>query len=96
MHGTTEEILQPALQRGLIEQAPTVAQLNQHVYVATWASIASGDGPEDAQRLRSVTFRDASNLVASLPQLLETRRRTARAGMRMRRSAALDLSAELS
>jgi hypothetical protein len=92
MHGTAEEIIQPALQGGLIEQAPSVAPLNEHVYVATRARITTGDRPEDAQPLASVTLRDAGDLVASLSQLIETRRRTARAGIRIRWSAVLDLS----
>jgi hypothetical protein len=84
------------LQRRHIEQAPSVAQLGEHIHIAPWPLVASGDRPEDAQPACAVIRCDASDLIAPFAQFFETRRRASRTGIRIRRTATLDLSAAIS
>jgi hypothetical protein len=84
------------LQRCRIEQAPSVSHFNEYIHIATWPFVASRDRPKDAQRPCAVVRRDASDLIASLAQFFETRRRASGPGIRIRRTAALDLSTAMS
>jgi hypothetical protein len=95
VHWRAKQILQIALQGRLIDQTPSFAKLNEHIYVATWPLVASRDRSKDAQRSSAVMRGNTSDLIPPVAQLVETRRRTGRARVRIGRTATLDLSAAI-
>lgn len=95
MHGASEQVLQIVLQGGQIEQAPTLAELYEHVHIALGSCIAAGDRPEHAHLPRAVPLRDTRDLNPATTQLLDAGWGSGGARVWIRAAAALNLTAAL-
>jgi len=78
-----EQILQVALQGGLLEQGPPLAHVDKHIEVAAGPRVATGHGPEDRHHPCAMAQRDTLDLIAATSQLLKARRRPRRARIRI-------------
>lgn len=95
MHVATQQLLQIALQGSLLEQ-PARFHLKENINIAFRSCLSASDRAEDPHFPRAVERRNASDLLSTPAQLIESRRRACRARVRVRGTATLDLSAEIS
>jgi hypothetical protein len=95
MYGASEQILEIALQGRLLEQARSLAHIDEHIEIAARRGVTACDRPEDLHSARAMALRDLLDLGAALTELTQIRRRSQGARVRVRRAAALHLTAEL-
>lgn len=61
------------LQGDLVEQGPSLAQVDEHIEIAVRPPVTLGDGPEDPDRPRAMTRGDSLDLIAATTQLVQFR-----------------------
>lgn len=95
VHWAAQQLFQVTLKTRLLEQAPLLLDLDQHIQIAVRPRFATGDRSEHPHPMRAVTGGQTLNLVPPPTQLPQAGRRTGWARVWVRLTPAIDLAPKL-